>query len=258
MLRAFAGLTGQADSLEDVVYDSKRVIIGTAMSSEVEVLSRAISRLSESHRGSRDFTFVGVRRALREVVACFPVYRTYVTARGVSDSDRACVGSAIAAAQARNPATEPSIFRFLETVLLPSRGDGPDQPDPSALPYAARLEVARRFQQVHGPGAGQGCRRHRVLPVQRAALAQRGWRLFPSRSGARSTSFHAANLHRREHWPREMNATATHDTKRGEDARARTERPVGVAGEWREAVTAWTRLNRSCSHTRSAPAGARS
>ena len=244
MLRAFAGLTGETDALDDVVYDSKRVIIGTAMSSEIEVLARAINRLSESHRGSRDFTFGSIRRALREVVACFPVYRTYVTARGVSDSDRARVGAAIAAAQARNPATEPSIFRFLETVLLPVHGNESDQPDPSELPYATRLEVARRFQQYTAPVQAKGVEDTAFYDYN-VLLSLNEVGGDPDRFGRTVDEFHAANLHRREHWPREMNATATHDTKRGEDARARLNVLSEWPGEWREAVTAWTRLNRA-------------
>jgi len=245
LLRTFERLTGEADTLADVVYDSKRLIVGTALSSEFQVLASAVNRLSESHRNSRDFTLGSIRRALREVVACFPVYRTYVTEQGASATDRTFLGAALSAAQARNPAAEPTIFEFLERVLLPSTPPGPPGRMHDAMPYAQRLDVARKFQQYTAPVQAKGVEdtafyRYNVL----LSLNEVGG--DPERFGHTVDDFHAANVRRQTGWPLEMNATATHDTKRGEDARARLNVLSEIPGEWREAVTAWMRLNRSC------------
>lgn len=238
--RTLAAVTGQPASLDEIVYESKRLIVGTAMSSELQVLTAAVNRLSERHRRTRDFTLGGIRRALREVVACFPVYRTYVTADGVSAEDRTAVATAIATARERNPATEPSIFAFLETVLLPEPA-APGHPE-LELPYHERLDVALKFQQYTAPVQAKGVEdtafyRYNLL----LSLNEVGG--HPDSFGHRVDSFHAANRHRQRYWPHEMLATSTHDTKRGEDARARLNVLSEWPRPWREGVTAWMRLN---------------
>jgi (1->4)-alpha-D-glucan 1-alpha-D-glucosylmutase len=154
------------------------------------------------------------------------------------------VAAALAAAQGRNPAAEPTIFEFLERVLLPSALPGPPGRAHDALPYQPRLDVALKFQQYTAPVQAKGVEdtafyRHNVL----LSLNEVGG--DPERFGHSVDDFHAANLHRRAHWPLEMNATATHDTKRGEDARARLNVLSEIPRDWREAVAAWMRLNRS-------------
>jgi len=236
-------LTRRDDPWPEIAYQSKRLIISTAMTSEFQVLVNAINRLSEGDRHARDFTLGSIRHALREVVACFPAYRSYVSSEGVSRADRTLVQAAIAAARARNPAMEPSIFDFLRGVLLPdtpvARGPAGDADRPSDR----RIEVAMRFQQYTAPVQAKGIEdtafyRYNVL----LSLTEVGG--DPARFGRSVAEFHRANAHRLAHWPTEMNATATHDTKRGEDARARLNVVSELPAEWREAVSAWIRMNR--------------
>src|SRR5581483_7979973 len=73
----YARLTDSRGSYEETIYFSKRLVLLASMSSEQNVLARWLDRLSEQHRYSRDFTFENLRYALREVITCFPVYRTY-------------------------------------------------------------------------------------------------------------------------------------------------------------------------------------
>ncbi|MCC7243058.1 MAG: malto-oligosyltrehalose synthase [Acidobacteria bacterium] len=234
--------TGRSDPLADVVYDSKRLIISTALSSEFQVLVNAINRLSESQRGSRDFTMSSIRRALREVVGCFPVYRTYVSREGVSQSDRSVVDATLAAARARNPALEPSIFEFLRSVLLPEPPAADAPPDAVRL-YERRLEVAMKFQQYTSPVQAKGVEdtaffRFNLL----LSLNEVGGE--PDRFGRSVSHFHQAARERLARWPAESTATATHDTKRGEDARARLNVISEMPNEWRDAVHRWTRITR--------------
>jgi (1->4)-alpha-D-glucan 1-alpha-D-glucosylmutase len=240
LMRTYRRLTSRDEPLADVEYESKRLIIGTALSSEVHVLTAAINRLSERDRRFRDFTFGNIRRALREVVACFPVYRTYVAASGVAAADRAAVDAAIAMARLRNPALESSIFEFLRTVLLPEPASSSER---NTLPYDQRLELAMKVQQVTAPVQAKGVEdtafyRYNLL----LSLNEVGG--DPGRFGRSVSSFHRANAHRRVHWPHEMIATATHDTKRGEDSRARLNVLSEVPSRWRDAASAWMRMNR--------------
>ena len=119
MRRAYAKLTGQIDPFEDVRYESKRLIMETAMASELNVLAHALERIAEGNRRSRDFTLDSLRDTLTEVIACFPVYRTYVDEHGWTPEDRAVVEQAIARARRRNPAMESSLFDFFREVMLP-------------------------------------------------------------------------------------------------------------------------------------------
>lgn len=238
LTRTYLRLTGREDPLADVEYESKRLIVGTALSSEFHVLTAAMNRLSERGRRYRDFTFGNIRRALREVIACFPVYRTYVSPAGVGPADRAAVNAAIAMARLRNPALESSIFDFIRAVLLPDQSEAA-----SALTPEQRLAVAMKVQQYTAPVQAKGIEdtafyRYSLL----LSLNEVGG--DPGQFGRSVRSFHQANTYRQQHWPHEMNATATHDTKRGEDARARLNGLSEMPSEWRDAAAAWMRLNR--------------
>lgn len=237
LLRTYARFAGQVAPFGDVAYESKRLIVSTALTSEFQVLVQAINRLSEADRRSRDFTLGGIGRVLREVVACFPVYRTYVSAAGASAADTRVVDDAIAEARRRNPAVESSIFDFLRSILLPA-------PDSGGTADPAHLDVAMRVQQYTGPVQAKGIEdtafyRYHAL----ASLNEVGG--DPRRIGRPVAAFHEANLARARRWPGEMLATTTHDTKRSEDARARINVLSEVPELWAGAVTRWRRLNAS-------------
>jgi (1->4)-alpha-D-glucan 1-alpha-D-glucosylmutase len=119
LTRAYEHFTGQTQPLSDVVYECKKLITWTVLASELNILARALNRLSEGNRRARDFTLNNLREALREVVACFPVYRTYVSAAGATECDQNMIGMALARARQRNRVMEPLVFDFLRQVLLP-------------------------------------------------------------------------------------------------------------------------------------------
>ena len=191
MRRAYSKLTGSSDSFQDVRYKSKRLIMETSMASELNVLAHALERIAEGNRRSRDFTLDSLRDALAEVIACFPVYRTYVDEDGWTPEDRAVVEQAIARARRRNPAMEASLFDFFREVMLPggpeSTGSSPGHesrpgdrrtgyPPADAAEAAVPAAVRDEVPAVHGAGAGQGARGHGVFSLQPAAVAQRSWR----------------------------------------------------------------------------------
>jgi (1->4)-alpha-D-glucan 1-alpha-D-glucosylmutase len=256
--RAYVRFTGLRASFEDVAYESKRLIMNTALASELNVLAYAIDRIGERNRRARDFTLNSLRDAIGEVVACFPVYRTYVTLDGWSLEDRRRIDTAVRRARQRNPALEASAFEFLREVLLPR---GVNEPltaevelDPgdrrSGYPPASdaerreRLEVAMKFQQYTAPVQAKGIEdtafyRYNVL----LALNEVGG--DPSRPGGAVRGFHDANRNRRKRFPRDMLATATHDTKLGEDVRARLAVLSELTEAWAHGISRWRRINQS-------------
>ncbi len=174
---------------------------------------------------------------MREIVACFPVYRTYITPAGVEEADRQVIDAAILSARRKNPAMEPSIFAFVRGVLLPFGSSGLSDAD-----LLERLVFAMKFQQYTGPVQAKGVEdtafyRFNLL----ASLNEVGG--APHEGGSSPAEFHEANRYRREHWPHAMLTTATHDTKRGEDVRARLNVLSEMPGDWSKAVSRWARLN---------------
>jgi (1->4)-alpha-D-glucan 1-alpha-D-glucosylmutase len=243
MKRIYERFTGQTTPFADVVYACKKLITRTALASELNVLAHSLNLLSEGNRRARDFTLDSLREALREVVACFPVYRTYVSTSGAAESDRQMIEMALARARRRNPAMEPSVFDFLRDVLA---AHNPDPPvggvQEGGEEYRRRLNFAMKFQQYTGPVQAKGVEdtafyRYNVL----LSLNEVGG--DPQRFGGTPAQFHEANQRRLKHWPWAMIATSTHDTKRGEDARARLNVLSEIPQEWRRHVFQWARLN---------------
>jgi (1->4)-alpha-D-glucan 1-alpha-D-glucosylmutase len=235
--QVYGRFTGQQTAFADVVYECKKLITRTSMASELNVLGHALNRISEIDRHLRDFTLMSLRQALREVVVCFPVYRTYVNAHGAAQMDRQVIEVALRRARRRNPAMEPTVFDFVREVLLAQRREGV-----SDEAYCQRLSFAMKFQQYTGPVQAKGLEdtafyRYNVL----LSLNEVGG--DPQRFGAPVAHFHEANRRRREQWPAALLATATHDTKRGEDARARLNLLSEVPDDWRRHLARWSRLN---------------
>ena len=230
-------------SFTDVGYESKRELLWTTLAAELTVLARRLDRISEQHRYTRDFTLNHLQAALLEVVACFPVYRTYVRSCArdqepeISEGDRLVIGQAIAAARRRNPLINASLFDFIESVLM--RRDPPGLA-PAELDERRTFET--RFQQLTGPVCAKGIEDtafYRYLPL--LALNEVGG--DPTRFGAADVEIHRALADRARSSPRSLSATATHDTKRGEDTRARLYVLSEVADAWAIATSQWSSLN---------------
>jgi (1->4)-alpha-D-glucan 1-alpha-D-glucosylmutase len=175
------------------------------------------------------------------VLAAFPVYRTYVPSdrNEVDAQDRRQVGIAIREAKLRNPAISESVFDFIQKVLLLEHPNGIDDAQ-----RAERQMFALRFQQLSSPVMAKGVEDtafYRYYPL--ASLNEVGG--DPAHFGVSLTAFHRRNLIRREVWPNSMNASSTHDTKRGEDVRARINVLSETPGDWYRAIRRWRDMNRT-------------
>jgi (1->4)-alpha-D-glucan 1-alpha-D-glucosylmutase len=240
MTAAYTAFTGQRTPYADLAYESKQLILRVSMSSELNVLGHALDRLSEQNRYSRDFTLNSLTHALREVIACFPVYRTYIEGRSpeVALQDRACVEVAVAFAKRRNPATNVSVFDFVKDTLLLRYPQNADE----AYREHQRAFVGK-FQQVTAPVTAKGIedtafyRYNRLLSLNEVGGE-------PDRFGIPIEDFHKQCQARQEKWPASLSATSTHDTKRSEDVRARISVLSEMPREWRAAVGRWHRWNR--------------
>ncbi len=229
---------GDYTAYRDIVRDKKLLILDVSLASELHVLAHQLERIALRDRRSRDFTQNSLRHALREVIATFPVYRSYITANHVSEQDRMLVDRAILAAMRRNPVMGRQIFRFLRDVLLDRVATPEDLPAHEPAP----ADFAGKFQQVTAPAMAKGLEDTTFYVYNRlVSLNEVGGE--PSRFGLSPDSVHDWSANRAARIPFALTALSTHDTKRSEDVRARIDVLSEVPDRWFQAVERWSALN---------------
>jgi (1->4)-alpha-D-glucan 1-alpha-D-glucosylmutase len=222
----------------ELVYESKKLIMLTSLSSESNVLAHQLDRLSERNRHSRDFTLDSLTHAIREIIACFPVYRTYIENGGVMERDRALIERAVARAKRKNPATDASVFDFVRDVLLLRHPDSASEAD-----REAQRAFVKKFQQHTGPVMAKGMEDTAFyLDNRLVSLNEVGG--TPEQFGTSLATFHEHNRERLKRWPHTLLATTTHDTKRSEDVRARINVLSEIPHEWRVTLSGWRKINK--------------
>ncbi len=236
----YARFVGWREDFRDLVYECKKLVLRASMSGEQNVLARKLDQISEQHRWSRDFTLNSLGRVLAEVIACFPVYRSYVTAEGsLTEDDRRQIRRAIDIAKRRNAALSESTFDFLRSVLLLEHPDGL-----GAAARAERLAFTLHFQQLTSPVMAKGFEDtalYRYCPM--VSLNEVGG--DPTCFGLPIEEFHARNTQRAQETPHGLSASSTHDTKRSEDVRARINVLTEIPDEWERAIWRWHHLTES-------------
>ncbi len=235
LTRLYRELTDEREPFVEVVRAAKLKIMRNEMASEVNVLARDAARVARQNPRTADFTHGLLRTALRELIAGFPVYRTYVDAAGrCTKTDLEHLGEALAAAHRYAAELDPSVFTFLARLLTGKLVEAPR----SGFSRTAVLRCAMKVQQLSGPIMAKGLEDTAFYRYNRfIALNEVGGQ--PQGVGSTVERFHAANLERARRWPHGLSATATHDTKRGEDARARLAVLTEVPDEWAKQVTSW-------------------
>src|SRR5690606_35580497 len=182
-------------------------VLNFSMSSELHMLAWRLNRLAQRNRWSRDLTFTSLVRALREVIACFPVYRTYIRPSDVTpgDGDIRRIMMAIRLAKSSNKAMSWAYFDFIASVLLLEDPTGMAEDE-----LRERREFVMKFQQVTGPVMAKGMEDtafYRYFPL--ASLNELGGE--PGSLGTPPEEFHRQAIHRRADWPYALSATSTHD-----------------------------------------------
>jgi (1->4)-alpha-D-glucan 1-alpha-D-glucosylmutase len=234
--RIYRNVTGLTQSFDAIALAAKDAIIDNMLSGELNVLARELDRIGNQDWGTRDYTEGRLRRALKGVVAHFPVYRTYVAAKGAGAADRRDIDWAVSQAAHAWTGPDSETLTFVHQALT---GD-------LAGRKGRRAEVrrfARRFQQYTSPVTAKSLEdtsfyRYNLL----LSLNEVGG--DPRQFGTSVAAFHEANRQRLRQWPDAMLATSTHDTKRGEDARIRIDILSEIPEEWERRVRRWMSLNR--------------
>jgi (1->4)-alpha-D-glucan 1-alpha-D-glucosylmutase len=238
MTRIYQDFTGQNDSFETLAYEAKKLIMQTALASDLNVLATRLARIAAINRDTCDFTLNGLRNALIEVVACFPVYRSYVAGGTLSADDRRHIAWAVAVAKKRSPTADTGMYDFVQGVLTT------DIAQDRGVNYRQKVEsFAMRFQQFSSPVMAKGVedtafyRYHRLISLNEVGGE-------PRRFGISAAAFHAAARARAAYRPHNMLASSTHDSKRSEDIRARINVLTELPAAWKLMLRRWSRLNR--------------
>ena len=237
--KAFHRFIGRSVPFGHLLYAKKLQVMKLSLANDVDVLGNMLDRLSEQSRWYRDFTLEALSRTVRETIACFPVYRTYLApGQPVTEEDRQIVERAIAAAKRRNPGMEESIFNFLRDILLFRF-----PPNLDAKARAEHTHFVLKFQQSTGPIMAKGLEDTVFYIYNRlTALNEVGGE--PQQFGLSIEEFHERNIDRQRNWPATLLATSTHDTKRSEDVRARIVVISEIPEVWRRSLQRWRVANR--------------
>ena len=239
MTRIYRDFIGDDVDFDDLVHRAKKLIMDTALAGELNVLANRLARIAADSRDTCDFTLNGLREALNEIVASFPVYRTYVSAAGLSADDRRHIEWAVAVAKRRTPAADASIFDFIRSVLTTEIAQGRSDAFVGSV-----IAFAMKFQQFSSPVMAKGLedtsfyRYHRLVSLNDVGGE-------PGRFGVSLAAYHSATRARAQRWPHNMLATSTHDSKRSEDVRARINVLSEMPLAWKQMLKRWARLNRT-------------
>jgi (1->4)-alpha-D-glucan 1-alpha-D-glucosylmutase len=237
MDRVYRGFIDENLEWPDVAYECQHLVLRRSLSSELNVVTNRLARIAQVDRRSRDFTFNSLRQALAEVIACFPVYRTYING-GVSDNDRRYIEWAVAAAKRRRSPTEAPVLDFVRAALLL------ELPASTERIRTRMLAFAMKFQQITAPTTAKGVEDTALYRFNRlTSLNEVGGE--PDLYGTSVQAFHADSQYRAKNWPHEMLGTSTHDTKRSEDVRARINVLSEMTMAWRKTIERWRRMNRT-------------
>jgi (1->4)-alpha-D-glucan 1-alpha-D-glucosylmutase len=230
---------GNKSSYRELVNSRKKMIMLVSLASELNALSHRLDAISERNRHYRDFTLNSLTFALREVIACLSVYRTYADGASghVSERDRKYIREAVEEAKRRNPRTARAIFQFVGDTLALSNLKRFRAEDRQSV-----IDFAMKFQQLTGPVMAKGVEDTAFYVYNRLiSLNEVGGE--PEEFGSSLEAFHRRNTTRLKHWPHSMLTLSTHDTKRGEDARVRIDALSEIAPAWRAALIRWRKFN---------------
>jgi (1->4)-alpha-D-glucan 1-alpha-D-glucosylmutase len=222
---------------ESLVYEKKKLVMDVTLASDIESLGHMLSELAERDRLHRDFTLDTLSTVVRELIACFPVYRTYISAEtGVSESDRHVILRAVRAAKRRNAAMDPSIFDFLRGILLFENFESADEST-----RELQLQFVYKFQESTGPIMAKGLEDTAFYIFNRlTALNEVGG--APQQFGMSLERFHERLRIRLTETPNTLLTLTTHDTKRSEDVRARIAVLSEMPDQWQSWIYEWQKL----------------
>ncbi len=235
--RIYSSFTGINTSYRNLVSEKKKLYMGKHMAGDIDNLAQLLKQILNRNRYGRDFTLYALRKAIVEIMAEFPVYRAYMSEEENSNEDKIHIKEAMTLARNKNPGLVHE-FYFIEKVLLLEF-----LADTSSIDKHEYYHFAKRFQQFSGALMAKGSEDTAFYIYNRLiSLNEVGG--DPSLFGLKLETFHDFMVNRQKLWPHTLNATSTHDTKRGEDVRARINVLSEMPNEWEDHLLHWSKINK--------------
>ena len=234
----YTSFTGQNTPYRTLVSEKKKLFMGQHMAGDIDNLAQLLKKIINGDRYGKDMTMYALRRSIVEIMAQFPVYRAYMGAQDLTEKDKLHIKEAIALAENKSPGLINELD-FISKILLFEFS-----PDVSPKKKEEYYFFTKKFQQFSGALMAKGAEDTTFYVYNRfISLNEVGG--DPSVFGLSMKDFHDFMVERQSRWPTSMNATSTHDTKRGEDVRARLNVLSEIPKEWQQQVTLWSRINRN-------------
>ncbi len=236
--KIYSDFIGYKLSYNKLLYEKKKMIIEKHLTGDIDNLAHLLKQVSARDRHGIDITLNGLRRTLVEIASLFPVYRTYVNGSDISAADRKIMEKALRETKRRNPDLMPEI-RYLEKFLLFEFFEYVSDEEKEGW-----VNFVMRFQQLTGPLMAKGFE-DTTLYIYNRLISLNEVGGDPESFGVSIEEFHEFNKNRVSMTPHTINATSTHDTKRGEDIRCRINVLTEIPEIWAKKVKSWSRENRS-------------
>jgi (1->4)-alpha-D-glucan 1-alpha-D-glucosylmutase len=235
LTRCYRRYAKERQDFGELVYQSKKLVMKTLMGGELNVLASQLDKIANANPKTRDYTLNALREALSEMIACFPVYRTYINSDSISKKDSQYINWAIEQGKQRSRAADKTVFDFIRNILLLEQH--------SPVSEKERLKFAMKLQQYTAPVMAKGyedtaCYRYnRLISVNEVGGD-------PGHLGYSVNAFHYFNQERLKKWPHSMLSLSTHDSKHSADVRARINVLSEIPRQWQEAVLRWRKLTK--------------
>lgn len=232
--KMYSSFTGNSYPYHEQVHDEKRLIVDKHLAGDVDNLAHKMVQIAGQYRYGHDFTLYGIRKALVEILTWFPVYRTFISLKQQREKDPEYLDEAIRLAKKSMPNLVREIDFIRQILSL-------EQPDQNAEKGQWEA-VAFRFQQLSGPLMAKGFE-DTFLYIYNRLLSLNEVGGSPDSFGVSDIEFHQFQLNRMTDWSQTMNTTSTHDTKRGEDVRARINVLSEIPDEYHQHLIRWAKIN---------------
>ena len=240
--RIYVSFTGEQMTYKNFVSEKKKLFMGRHMAGDIDNLAQLLKRIINGDRYGKDMTMYALRRSIVEIMAQFPVYRAYLGEQELTEKDKIHIKEAIALAENKNPGLFNEL-NFISKILLLEFA-----PDVSTKKKEEYYYFTKKFQQFSGALMAKGAEDTTFYVYNRfISLNEVGG--DPSQFGLPIKDFHEFMAERQVKWPYTMNATSTHDTKRGEDVRARLNVLSEIPTQWQQQVFRWSGMNENKKRT---------
>ncbi|NJK86430.1 MAG: 4-alpha-glucanotransferase, partial [Bacteroidales bacterium] len=227
-------ITGIKDDFGDIVYNKKKFILANRFQGELENLSRMFNEagfVSFSSEITRD----SMKHAIGEFLLNCPVYKLYSDFFPITEPEKNIIQQIFTEAERRNSKLQNSLLA-LKKVFTDHTGFDNEK-------RTKAIEFFLRCMQFTGPLMAKGVE-DTAMYYYNSFIARNEVGDSPESMGMSVEEFHLEMQNRQKNWPMTMNATSTHDTKRGEDVRARLNVISEIPGEWMENVEKWMEINK--------------